>query len=169
MWIGHSHETYKHTAIVVPNGLKNGVNGTIWHHPPALGKALSHTIVSVTVTSEVQQEGTEVDETLSHSSASAKRVTVELLDSNLKWIDETVRDEDPDIVEWLDTTYASPIRSKYGRLLGHCTVSWLNRDKKKLDYGPTFVGKFLASFLATTAGTDIGIVNRGGIVLSTVE
>jgi 5'-nucleotidase len=142
---GHTHKTYKEEAVVIPNGLLNGIGGTIWHQPPALGSAFSRTEVSL------------------HKPTLTTPATLELLSSGLEWVDPSTIPEDKEIMEWLNLNYADRLQDKLEKGLARCEVDWLVRDAEKMTKGNSLLGKFIAHFVADTMGTPIGLVNRGGI------
>lgn len=149
---GHTHKTYKDSAIIVPNGLSNGLGGTIWHQPPSLGFAFSLTKISVTKGS---QEGSQEKD--------LSCISIELLKSSLEWVDALTEADDEVAKEWLHESYGVVIDAKINKFLGHCRVEWLEKDKEAMCAGRSPLGKFIASFVAHSAGKEIGIVNRGGI------
>jgi 5'-nucleotidase len=147
---GHTHKTYKEEAIIIPNGLMNGIGGTIWHQPPALGSAFTRTQVSLHKQTTL-------------TTTTTTTTTLELVSSGLEWVDPSTIPEDEEIMKWLNVNYANNLQDKLEKELARCEVDWLVRDAEKMTNGNSLLGKFIAHFVADTMGTSIGLVNRGGI------
>lgn len=141
---GHTHKTYKDSAVIIPNGNINTINGTIWHQPPSDGAAF--TITNITLS-----------KTTMDSSA-----TLQFNSSGLEWVDVSIPD-DEEIMNWFHHNYGDKLQAKLMKELAVCEISGLERDVEKMKSGKSLLGKFIAHFVAKTSETTIGLVNRGAI------
>jgi 2',3'-cyclic-nucleotide 2'-phosphodiesterase (5'-nucleotidase family) len=148
---GHTHKTYKEHAILIPNHeIHNNLGGTLWHQPPAYGAAFSitklllHKLIPATTTSPPLRN-------------------FELLSSGLEWIDSELIADDEEMMCWFNENYGNILQHKLHREVAYCSVNWLQRNVEKMHNGKCYLGKFIASFVAQTMRTSIGLVNRGGI------